>query len=206
MWLMEQLYLLYTCCCTKCHINHPLPSPSLHYSDSCPPDQIMLLTKLPHSHLVFHSDYPIPPELHALQCQERFKTSQGFICRGKKQGLVVYPLWFGKGGLQESRATPGCDGTMVQEGTGQTLLVKTQGWDDTAWGKHSLDSSIKRPKSPLLPFQNEQWPHSTFQAHCASQTPKSSSDFTKSCWTRTAKEKNGAKMGRSKKTFKCLNM
>lgn len=130
MWLMEQLYLLYTCCCTKCHINHPLPSPSLHYSDFCPPDQIMLLTVQPNCHThIWFSTQIIPYLQNYMHCNAKrgLKRHRDLSVERKSRVWSCLPSDLGKDGLQESRATPGCDGTMVQEGTGQTLLVKTQG-------------------------------------------------------------------------------
>lgn len=56
--------------------------------------------------------------------------SQGFICQGEKQHLVVSPPDLGKDGLQECVNVQGnsgrCNGTMVCEGRRQTLS-KTQG-------------------------------------------------------------------------------
>lgn len=96
-----ELYLLYTCCCTKWHINHPLPSPSLHYLVTSALQTKLCCSWVQPSYLA-HFWFSIQIILY-LQNYLYCKIKRGLKChrdwsvKGKKQDLVVSPLWFGKG-------------------------------------------------------------------------------------------------------------
>lgn len=97
-----ELYLLRTWCCTKWHINHPLPSPfSILPSDFCPSDQIMLLVVQPSSltHICFSIQIIAYGYLqNYLYCNIKrdLKSHRDLSLKGKKGIWLWLPLTLGE--------------------------------------------------------------------------------------------------------------
>lgn len=209
MWLMEQLYLLYTCCCTKCHINHPSPSPSLHYSDSCPPDQIMLLTVQPNCHThIWFSTQIIPYLQNYMHCNAKrgLKRHRDLSVEGKSRVWLCIPSDLGKEGSKSPGQLQGVMAQWCKRGQGKHCWSKpraemTLPGENTPW-----TPPLKGPKAPccLSKMSSGHTAHSRLtvpprpqRAALTSQSPAEHAQLRK---------KMEPKWEGVKKTFKCLNM
>ena len=96
-----ELYLLHTWCCTKWHINHPLPSPFSSLSDFCPSDQSMLHVVQPSSLTHICSSIQIIPYGYLqnyLYCSIKrdLKSHRDLSLKGKRGIWLWLPLTLGE--------------------------------------------------------------------------------------------------------------
>lgn len=176
-----ELYLLHTWCCTKLHINHPLPFlfNTLCFV-ACPSDQIMLHVVKPSSltHICFSIQIiPYGYLPNYLYCNINIKKSWGLIFKREERDLAAATFdtnWRDK--LQDSHQETFKKATEWWRQHKQGKVTNPTGWEDEwngkklakgnfnrgedRWhysGKTFLDSFIKRSKRLLLSFKDEWW-------------------------------------------------